>query len=213
MVCSICNSPGHRANKCNGEFVQMWVSRLGIFWLGDPRGNSIANDERVRVWARESRFGLPVWKRLWKEMDRGLSERAAWLPAYSNFVRPIPQTIAGFKERIANYVRPNLPSILEPPPQPQPEPNPAPVLKIKLQMVSDDTEFRKEDDCVCCLNPLNPDNTISFDCNHVTCTQCAPKVIKMVAGNCPTCRENISTINFTHNVSTDAFNALFSSVN
>jgi hypothetical protein len=59
---------------------------------------------------------------------------------------------------------------------------------------------------------LNTDNTVSFDCNHVTCTLCAPKVLTMVAGNCPTCREKISRINFTRNLSPDAFNALFSSV-
>jgi hypothetical protein len=62
------------------------------------------------------------------------------------------------------------------------------------------------------LNPLNQDNTVSFDCNHVTCTLCAPKVIKMVAGNCPTCREQISRINFTGKISPDAFNVLLSSL-
>jgi hypothetical protein len=122
-------------------------------------------------------------------------------------MRPIPQTIAGFKERIANYVRPNLPSILEPPPQPEP------TLKIKFQMVSNDTEFiNKEEDCACCINPLEPDNTVSFDCNHVTCTKCAPKVIKMVASNCPICREKISTIKFTRSLSIETFNALSSSL-
>ena len=214
MVCSICNSQSHRANKCEGEFVRTWVVRLGLFWLGDPRNLEAAirdaDDERVRVWAQEARFGIQAWKRLWNQLDTIISERAAWHPTYSNFMRPIPRTIAGFKKRIANYVRPNLPSILPLPPQPEPQPEP--VHTIKLVMVSDDSEFFKETDCVCCLNPLNTDNTVSFDCNHVTCTLCAPKVLTMVAGNCPTCREKISTIKFTHNIPSNTFNTLFSSL-
>ena len=216
MVCSICNSQSHRANKCNGEFVKRWTIRLAVYWLGDPHNPEAAirdaDNESVRVWAQEARFGVQAWKRLWTILDTIISERAAWRPTYSNFMRPIPQTIAGFKERIANYVRPNLPSILELPPQPEPEPEPEPEHTIKLVMVSDDTEFFKEDDCVCCLNPLNLDNTISFGCNHVTCSLCAPKVVKMVAGHCPTCRDNISKINFTQKLSPNAFNTLLSSL-
>ncbi len=212
MTCSICNGPGHRANKCNSEFVDKWVRRLAIFWLGNPRGNLDADDERVRVWAQEARFGLPVWKRLWSILDTIIRERTAWRPTYSNFMRPIPQTIAGFKDRIDKYVRLNLPSILIEFDNAQPPPPPEPDIRIKLVMVSDDSEFFKETDCVCCINPLNPDNTVSFGCNHVTCSLCAPKVIKMVAGNCPTCREKISRINFTCNLSPDAFNALLSSL-
>jgi len=216
MVCSICNTPGHRANKCNSDFVVKWVGRLAFYWLGDPRLHHEAhlrntNDERVMVWGRESTFGIQAWKRLWNQLDTIISERAAWRPAYLNFMRPIPQTIAGFKARIANYVRPNLPSILPLPPLP-PQPQPEPTHTIKLVMVSDDSEFFEETDCVCCLNPLNPDNTVSFGCNHVTCSLCAPKVIKMVAGNCPTCRDNISRINFTQNLSPYAFNAILSSL-
>ena len=192
--------------------MRTWVVRLGLFWLGDPRNPEAAirdaDDESVRVWAQEARFGVQAWKRLWNQLGTIISERAAWHPTYSNFMRPIPQTIAGFKKRIANYVRPNLPSILELPPQPEPQPE----HKVRLVMASDDSEFVKETDCVCCLNPLSQDNTVSFDCNHVTCSICAPKVLKMVAGHCPTCRNTISKVNFTQNLSPDVFNALLSSL-
>ena len=114
-----------------------------------------------------------------------------------------------FKVCITNYIRPNLPSFLQP--QPQPQPN-SEQHKIQFQMMSDNAEFFKEDDCVCCLNSSNQENTIAFDCNHVTCTQCATIIIKKFDANCPTCRAKISTIKFTNILSPDNYNALFSSL-
>jgi len=125
----------------------------------------------------------------------------------------------GFKACMTNYIRPNLPSFLKlpplpplpPQPQPQSQPN-SEQHKIQFQLMSDNAEFFKEDDCVCCLNSSNQENTIAFDCNHVTCTQCATIIIKRFDANCPTCRAKISTIKFTSNLSPDNYNALFSSV-
>ncbi len=214
MVCSICNSQSHRANKCEDRIVRMWGRRLMLFWLGDPRLQNEAfrrnaTDEQVMEWAQDNRLGIAGWKRFWNKLDEILADTSiAWRPSYVNFIRPFPQTPRAFKERIANYTRMNMHSLLHHllPPVPQP------ALPIKLQMVPDDSEFFEETDCVCCLNPLNQDNTVSFDCNHVTCTLCAPKVIKMVASNCPTCREKISTIKFTRNLSPELFCTLFSSL-
>lgn len=88
------------------------------------------------------------------------------------------------------------------------KPNP----KIRIQMEDDDTSFVKEKDCVCCMNPLNMGSIVAFGCNHVTCAECAPKVIKMVAANCPICREKITTIKFMRDMPSTTYNTLFSAV-
>ena len=123
MVCSICKEAGHTAPSCKGVFVTETTRFLKKYWI--PNGDITEDyDERVKTWAREARFGLPVWRRLWEEMDyvlRGgtinygslLLLESQHIP-HINFVRPAPRTIAGFKARIANYVRPNeLPEVMQ----------------------------------------------------------------------------------------------------
>ena len=65
--------------------MKKWVIRLGVFWLGDPRNLEAAirdaDDERVRVWAREARFGIQAWKRLWNQLDTWvISEMSSLAP-------------------------------------------------------------------------------------------------------------------------------------
>jgi hypothetical protein len=320
MVCSICEEAGHRAPRCECVFVTETNLFLEKYWL-PSEDNMEAYDERVKTWAREARFGLPVWRRLWEMMDKvlrwGTKNRDSLIALeYENiphigFVRPEPRTVADFKLRIANYVRPNaLPEVMQRiiesstarraavalareaaiekrvraeaarrareaemmanlmaarearearearrvlarevirrhPILEQLEAAlggdrvmdmldqahvqavcalhvllaliintdvPAPKSKIQIQMEDNDASFIKENNCVCCMNPLKLGGVVAFGCNHVTCAECAPKVIKMVAANCPMCRQKISTIKFTRDMPTTTYNTLFSAV-
>ena len=68
----------------------------------------------VKEWARNARFKMPLVNRLWEHL-RGVHFRKQWYRlsqedinrfAQTRFYDKRPKTVAEFKERIANYVRP-----------------------------------------------------------------------------------------------------------
>ena len=132
MVCSICSQGGHTATSCNSDTLQQSVARIKAYWLGEnmPEGWT---DELVKNWAISDRIGLPYWRRIWYLLRTEFNRREWWRiphveqqanPALS-FCRPEPRTVWGFRERIRNYVRPDV--IPGPGQQPIHEPRPHPV--------------------------------------------------------------------------------------
>ena len=241
MVCSICKDIEHNASSCNGPLITEWAEKIKSFWVVG-HNNSPVNDEAVKEWVRTTRIKMPTINRLWCKLDSyyyqtwSLFLRGNEGDQYAEilFIRSKPNTVTEFKERIANYIRPVEPEIdmdriieerdermrirlhqrnvrelarltrlvSREPIKPD----------IQIKMVTDNLNFFPEIDCVACLNPLNSGNTVAFNCNHVTCATCAPKVIKMVASQCPTCRNKINTIQFTPNILPDEYNNLSSSL-
>lgn len=113
MVCSICNQAGHNALNCNGELITEWNEKVTRFWI-HGHDNSEENDAIVKEWARTTRFKMPFINRLWEHL-RGVHFRKQWYRlsqedinrfAQTRFYDKRPKTVAEFKERIANYVRP-----------------------------------------------------------------------------------------------------------
>lgn len=133
MVCSICRQGGHQASNCNSEILQQRVARIKAYWLGEnmPEGWS---DVLIKNWAATERIGLPFWRRIWRMLDHEIHVRG-WRriphaerqqnPVFT-FLRPQPQGVNGFKERIRTYVRPAQLPIAPPRPAPRPIPPPRP---------------------------------------------------------------------------------------
>ena len=113
MVCSICIQAGHTATNCNSELIKGWTEKVTRFWI-HGHDNSEENDAIVKEWARTTRFKMPFINRLWEHL-RGVRIRKKWYLlspedinrfAQTRFYNKRPKTVAEFKERIANYVRP-----------------------------------------------------------------------------------------------------------
>ena len=75
----------------------------------------------VKEWARNARFKMPLLNRLWENL-RGVYFQKGWYRlnqvdinrfTQTNFYYPRPKTIAEFKIRIANYVRPVEPEEID----------------------------------------------------------------------------------------------------
>jgi hypothetical protein len=67
-------------------------------------------------------------------------------------------------------------------------------MSFEIERVTDNSSFHQETDCIVCMNELNSKNLVAFNCNHVVCVTCAPKIIRMVAGKCPCCRDQITAV-------------------
>jgi hypothetical protein len=111
MVCSICKERGHNATNCNGQFITEWTENIKRFWIYG-HNNSVENDEAVKEWARTFRLTIPIINRLWANVGETMREKKWWKVNWRNFVQTrfysfVPhQSIADFRERIINYVRP-----------------------------------------------------------------------------------------------------------
>ena len=109
--CSICKETGHSANNCNGEFIKEWTENIKRFWIYG-HNNSVENDEAVKEWARTFRLTMPIINRLWANVGNIYIEKEWFKVDYRNFVQTrfyhliSSLTIADFRERIINYVRP-----------------------------------------------------------------------------------------------------------
>ena len=112
--CSICKETGHSANNCNGQFITEWTENIKRFWIYG-HNNSVENDEAVKEWARTFRLTIPIINRLWanvekiyfeKEWNKIITRNFDWFvqTRFYSFVHH--QSIADFRERIINYVRP-----------------------------------------------------------------------------------------------------------
>jgi len=109
--CSICKETGHSANNCNGQFITEWTENIKRFWIYG-HNNSVENDEAVKEWARTFRLTMPIINRLWANVGNIYIEKEWFKVDYRNFVQTrfyhliSSLTIADFRERIINYVRP-----------------------------------------------------------------------------------------------------------
>jgi len=109
--CSICKETGHSANNCNGQFITEWTENIKRFWIYG-HNNSVENDEAVKEWARTFRLTIPIINRLWANVGKIYFEKKWWKVNSRNFVQTRfysfvhHQSIADFRERIINYVRP-----------------------------------------------------------------------------------------------------------
>ena len=109
--CSICKETGHSANNCNGQFIKEWTENIKRFWIYG-HNNSVENDEAVKEWARTFRLTMPIINRLWANVGNIYIEKEWFKVDYRNFVQTrfyhliSSLTIADFRERIINYVRP-----------------------------------------------------------------------------------------------------------
>jgi len=116
--CSICKETGHSANNCNGQFITEWTENIKRFWIYG-HNNSVENDEAVKEWARTFRLTIPIINRLWANLGFIYFEKNWCKVNSSNFVQTrfyhltSPLTIADFRERIINYVRPTEEPIAE----------------------------------------------------------------------------------------------------
>jgi hypothetical protein len=116
--CSICKETGHSANNCNGQFITEWTENIKRFWIYG-HNNSVENDEAVKEWARTFRLTIPIINRLWANLGFIYFEKNWCRVISSNFVQTrfyhltSPLTIADFRERIINYVRPTEEPIAE----------------------------------------------------------------------------------------------------
>tara|TARA_B100000524_G_C23609889_1_gene355789 strand:+ start:132 stop:938 length:807 start_codon:yes stop_codon:yes gene_type:complete len=124
MVCSICEQDDCRAQRCNSDIVNQTISWVKGYWLGEnmPDGWS---DGSVKYWARSTRIGLPFWRRVWTSLEHEYNRRAYWRiedreHPVIKFVRPKPNSIVAFRQRIEEYQRPaELPVV--PPGRPPPQ--------------------------------------------------------------------------------------------
>ena len=113
MVCSICKERGHNASCCNGQFITEWTENIKRFWIYG-HNNSVENDEAVKEWARNFRLTRPIINRLWEHIRGVNHEKRWWYLSQADRERFVqtkfslnkPSTVASFRERIANYVRP-----------------------------------------------------------------------------------------------------------
>lgn len=113
MVCSICKQAGHIASNCNGPFITEWTENIKRFWIYGYN-NSIENDEAVKEWARTFRLTRPIINRLWVKLSEinyqkqwsRLSDQVKEQFVQTQFSLNKPSSVASFRERIANYVRP-----------------------------------------------------------------------------------------------------------
>ena len=116
--CSICKETGHSANNCNGQFITEWTENIKRFWIYG-HNNSVENDEAVKEWARTFRLTIPIINRLWANLGFIYFEKNWCKVISSSFVQTrfyhltSPLTIADFRERIINYVRPTEEPIAE----------------------------------------------------------------------------------------------------
>lgn len=124
MVCSICEQDNCRASRCNSDIVNRTISWVKGYWLGENMPDGWADDS-VKYWASTTRIGLPFWRRIWTSLDFEFSCRSYWrIEDRENpvikFVRPKPNSIAAFRQRIQEYQRPaELPVV--PPRHPSPQ--------------------------------------------------------------------------------------------
>ena len=209
--CSICKETGHSANNCNGQFITEWTENIKRFWIYG-HNNSVENDEAVKEWARTFRLTIPIINRLWANVGETMREKKWWKVNSRNFVQTrfyyiYPSlTIADFRERIINYVRPT-------------EEEPIAEALAELERVEDEERMRRmilrqvahdgwqrqreqererqrtlckqiqwkmdplelkyfeNTDCQVCMESLTSDNTVALDCRHTCCVVCLKQIL------------------------------------
>lgn len=244
--CSICKETGHNASNCNGEFIKEWTENIKRFWIYG-HNNSVENDEAVKEWARTFRLTIPIINRLWANVGETMREKKWWKVNWRNFVqtrfyscRP-HNSIADFRERIINYVRPTeeepiaealaeLERVEEEEREQQREQqrelerlleraleeDRQRILSKQIKWKMDPLELKyfENTDCPVCMESLTSDKTVALDCRHTCCVVCLKQILKVSdKHNCPTCRADIKTIHFKSTISSENFNTISAQIN
>ena len=118
VKCSICKNEGHSARGCDGQFVTEWTEKLTAFWI-HGHNNSAENDEAVKHWIQNARFGKPAMNRLYSKLKQIAVQKQWWRVAQvsrdryaeTRFIFAQPNSINAFRDLILNYVRPAEPEI------------------------------------------------------------------------------------------------------
>ena len=214
MVCSICREAGHNASHCNGQFITEWTENIKRFWIYG-HNNSVENDEAVKEWARTFRLTMPIINRLWANLGFIYFEKNWCKVNSSNFVQTrfyhltSPLTIADFRERIINYVRPTEEPIAEAivelerveeeermrlqvaidgwqrqreqqqQRQRERQRERALCKQIKWKMDPLELKYFESTDCPVCMESLTSDKTVALDCRHTCCVVCLKQILKV----------------------------------
>jgi hypothetical protein len=83
---------------------------------------------------------------------------------------------------------------------------------IKMIMSKNDENWINTDVCGICLETTNSKTSVSLGCKHGFCADCVSQLLKRDHTNCPSCRQEVSSISFCKTISNKNFNLIQDSI-
>jgi len=231
-TCAICNTEGHNAMSCDDQCI---IERTRMIQSVLLSNSSVSYDEIQSVWCKIRTCNHPptFWRRVWLKLrelitspadDIGIINRdyleyllrePSELIIEENYKNRLYEIIVRMRRDIVIMQNRYVPivehierslSILEPESIQEPIVYNEQPKQIRFKMDSNPSNYYEQLNCPVCFDHITVDKRIAFNCAHVFCAECAPKIIK--TKKCPTCRETIEQIRFTAEIRPEVFNVL-----